>query len=182
MDFNKLMDRVMDAGATNAGMAKVADITFDRAFRDACAQNICGKYGTCWMCPPDVGDIDEMIARAKEYEHIMVFQSIGQLEDSFDFEGMEAAAVKHNVLTMAVAEKVGCMEQIKKPLILGAGACHICGRCTRLDALPCAYPHKAIPSLEAYGIAVSELAAASGLKYINGENTVTYFGGVLFHR
>jgi len=147
--MNELIKIALDTGATNAGMAKVSDIKFDRAFRDACAQNICGKYGTCWMCPPDVGDIDEMICRAKKYERIMVFQSIGQLEDSFDFEGMADAAVKHNAITMAVAEKVGGFMQIKKPLILGAGACHICDRCTRLDALPCAFPDKAIPSLEA---------------------------------
>jgi len=180
--MKELIKIAIGAGATNVGMAKVSDIKFSREFRDACAQNVCGKYGTCWMCPPDVGDIDEMIAHAKEYAHIMVFQSIGQLEDSFDFEGMEAAAVKHNALTMAVAEQVGGLTQIKNPLILGAGACHICARCTRLDNLPCAQPDKAVPSLEAYGIAVSELAKISGLEYINGVNTVTYFGGVLFHR
>ena len=31
-----------------------------------------------------------------------------------------------------------------------------------------------------YGINVSELAASSGMKYINGQNTVTYFGALLF--
>ena len=35
-------------------------------------------------------------------------------------------------------------------------------------------------SLEAYGIHVSKLAKAADMKYINGQNTVTYFGGVLF--
>jgi hypothetical protein len=37
-----------------------------------------------------------------------------------------------------------------------------------------------MPSLEAYGINVSELAKAAGMNYINGQNTVTYFGAVLF--
>ncbi|MCL2287512.1 MAG: DUF2284 domain-containing protein [Firmicutes bacterium] len=179
--MQKLMEIALAAGAANVGMAKISDVTFSREFRDACAQNICGKYGTCWMCPPDVGDIDEMIAYAKDYENIMVFQSIGQLEDSFDFEGMQEAAVMHNALTLAVAEGVVEMNvSSKKPLVLGAGACHICRRCTKLDKAPCAHPNKAIPSLEAYGIAVSELAAVSGMKYINGENTVTYFGAVLY--
>lgn len=175
-----LMKVALDAGATNVGMTKVSDIVFDREFRDACAQNVCGKYGTCWMCPPDVGNIDEMIAHAKEYDEMMVFQSIGLLEDSFDFEGMGAAAVRHNQLTLAVAARA--FDVVQNPLILGAGACHICPRCTKLDERPCAHPNKAIPSLEAYGIAVSELAAACGLAYINGVNTVTYFGGVLFRR
>jgi len=189
--MQELLDIAINAGATNAGIAKVADMKFSSEFRAACAQNVCGKYGTCWMCPPDVGDIDDMIAEAKEYENIMVFQSIAQLEDSFDFEGMEEAAVKHNKITFAVAEKIkntvpdstlGNVLSVggQKPLILGAGACHICTRCTKLDNIPCAHPQKAIPSLEVYGIAVSELAAVSGMKYINGVNTVTYFGGVMY--
>jgi len=181
--MDTLMEIALAAGASNVGMAKVAEIQFCRDFRAACEQNICGKFGTCWMCPPDVGDIDKMISQAKEYKNVMVFQSIGQLEDSFDIEGMQAAAVAHNMLTLAVAEKVACMVKdgkMTKPLILGAGACHICKRCTRLDSLPCAHPNRAIPSLEAYGIAVSELAKVSGMEYVNGVNTVTYFGGVMF--
>lgn len=35
---------------------------------------------------------------------------------------------------------------------------------------------QAVSSLEAYGVAVYELANLSGMKYINGPNTVTYFG------
>ena len=37
----------------------------------------------------------------------------------------------------------------------------------------------AMSSLEAYGINVSVLAPQAGMKYINGINTVTYFGAVL---
>jgi len=37
-----------------------------------------------------------------------------------------------------------------------------------------------MPSLETYGINVSRLAPAVGMKYVNGVNTVTYFGAVLF--
>ena len=189
--MQELLNIAINAGATNVGIAKVADMKFSSEFRTACAQNVCGKYGTCWMCPPDVGDIDDMIAEAKRYESIMVFQSIAQLEDSFDFEGMEDAAMKHNKITFTIAEKIrntassstlgkALLTGGQMPLILGAGACHICNRCTKLDNIPCAHPKKAIPSLEVYGIAVSELAAVSGMKYINGVNTVTYFGGVMY--
>ena len=50
----------------------------------------------------------------------------------------------------------------------------------KADGLPCRFPQKAIPSLEAHGIHVSKLAEACGMRYINGQNTVTYFGAVLF--
>ena len=176
--MKNLIEIATSAGATGAGIAKVADIKFSREFRTACEQNVCGKFGTCWMCPPDVGDIDDMIAHAKTYQHILVFQSISQLEDSFDFEGMADAAKNHNQLVTTLTEKfTGVLEN---PLILGAGACHICPRCTKLDSQPCAFPSRAIPSLEAYGVSVADLAKLSGLNYMNGQNTVTYFGGFLF--
>ena len=159
-------------------MVKVSGINFRREFRAACEQNTCGKYQKCWMCPPDVGDIDEMIARAKTYENALVFQMVEPLEDSFDIEGMQAAAKKHTALTAALAEAV--RPRLPGALTLGAGACHICEVCARLENKPCLHPEKAIASLEAYGIAVSELAEYCGMNYINGPNTVTFFGGFLF--
>ncbi|MCL2056676.1 MAG: DUF2284 domain-containing protein [Oscillospiraceae bacterium] len=165
-------------GADNCGSTDVEKVSFRREFRDACAANLCGKYGTCWMCPPDVGDIDEMISRAKKYSHVFVFQTIGQLEDSFDIEGMGEAGVRHNKIVEAIAGEA--RKILTGPLVLGAGACHICERCTKPDDMPCRFPARALPSLESYGIAVSELAAVCGLKYINGTNTVTYFGGILY--
>ena len=41
-------------------------------------------------------------------------------------------------------------------------------------------PEEAVASLETYGGNVSKLAPAAGMKYINGKDTVTYFGAVLF--
>ena len=46
--------------------------------------------------------------------------------------------------------------------------------------LACRFPDRAMSSLEAYGVNVSELAVQCGMRYINGENTVTYFGAVFF--
>lgn len=175
---SKLQNIATDAGAAGAGVVSVDQIVFRREFRAACAQNICGKYGACWMCPPDVGEIDDMIAQAKRYTYILVFQSIHPLEDSFDIEGMQEGAIKHNALIQTLAEQLE--DILKNPLKLGAGACHVCPSCSKAEHVPCPYPKRATASLEAYGIHVGELAVLSGLSYINGLNTVTYFGGFLF--
>ena len=177
-DAEKLKNLALSLGAKNTGVVKAGGISFRREFRAACEQNTCGKFGKCWMCPPDVGDIDEMIARAKTYENALVFQTVEPLEDSFDIEGMEAAAKKHTVLTLALAEAIRPL--LQNPLILGAGACHVCGACAKLGDKPCIRPENAFASLEAYGIAVSELAELCGMNYMGGPNTVTFFGGVLF--
>ena len=177
-DFSELIARVEAAGC-RAGLAKVEEIQFEPAFRQACESNACGNYGKCWMCPPDAGPIDELIERAKSFRYALVYQTIGQLEDSYDFEGMMEAARLHNELSRALANWFATLPFAKK-LHLGAGGCHMCGVCTKRTNEPCRHPELAMPSLETYGINVSELAASSGMKYINGQNTVTYFGALLF--
>ena len=69
---------------------------------------------------------------------------------------------------------------IERVLHLGSGGCGVCKVCGKVDGTPCRFTDLATASLEAYGINVSALAKAGGMKYINGQNTVTYFGAVLF--
>ncbi len=172
------------AGANAVGCMKVKDITFDTSFRSLCEMNSCGHYGRGYTCPPDCGEIEELMARAKSYENAFIYQSVHPLEDSFDADGMQEASKKHNALVGRLAEET--RDKLKGALYLGAGACGICGVCAKTEAadgaepLPCRHPDRAIVSMEAYGMAVSQLADKCGLNYINGENTVTYFGAVLY--
>ena len=176
--IEKLISLALAKGADKAGVVDMADVVFDRAFRDTCRTNVCGQYGKNWACPPDVGEIDELMANAKRFSKMLVFQTIRPLEDSYDFEGMQEAAALHRALVVELYRLF--REQEPDGLMLSAGGCNYCERCTRKDDLPCCAPENALASLEAYGVNVSELAAAAGMKYINGQNTVTYFGAFLY--
>ncbi|MBM3714098.1 MAG: DUF2284 domain-containing protein, partial [Actinobacteria bacterium] len=66
-------------------------------------------------------------------------------------------------------------------LQLTAGECSVCQVCAQVENKPCRFPEKAISSLEAYCMNVSTLAGLCNMKYINGQNTVTYFGAFLFN-
>ena len=176
---SNIIEKVIEYGATKANIIETKDIVTDRAFRDMCKANSCGVYGKCWMCPPDVGDIDSLMSKIKEYDYALVYQTVTEIEDSFDFEGMIAAKKKSYPLAQNL-RKVFADMNITKVLHLGAGGCGVCESCAKKTNEPCRFPEKAMPSLEAYGINVSELAKASGMNYINGQNTVTYFGAVLF--
>ena len=177
--FEKLVAEALSLGAFKSNVIETKAITLDRSFRDMCASNACGVYGKCYMCPPDVGDIDELMAQVGEYDYALVYQTVAELEDSFDFEGMIEAKKKSYPLAQSL-RKVFADLGVSKVLHLGAGGCGVCKVCAKRTNEPCRFPEKAMPSLEAYGINVSELAKASGMKYINGQNTVTYFGAVLF--
>ena len=174
-----LLNKLLEWGAYKVAFVDVADIEFDRRFREQCASNACGCYGKNHMCPPSVGDIDELIARAQSYDKALVYQTVSELEDSYDFEGMMEAGRRHHQLTRCLREAV-VARGMGDVLLLGAGGCRECPVCAKVDNLPCRHPEVATPSLEAYGIAVSKLAAQAGMKYINGQDTVTYFGAMLY--
>ena len=175
----QLIDLALRLGATKASVVRVADITFSAEFRQLCAMNSCGLYGKCWMCPPDVGEIEQLIAKAQSFDYALVYQTIGQLKDSFDIEGMLSAGERHNHLVIKIAEHSGAFP-FSQSLNLGSGGCSVCESCAKRDNQPCRFPDRAISSLEAYCIQVSRLAAACGMPYHSGENTITNFGAFLF--
>ena len=131
------------------------------------------------MCPPDVGDIDTLMAEISEYDYALVYQTVSELEDSFDFEGMVEAKKASYALAQALRTSFEGLA-VQKKLHLGSGGCGVCETCAKRVGEPCRFPSRAMPSLEAYGINVSALAKTAGMKYINGQDTVTYFGAVLF--
>ena len=174
----EIRDILSEHGA-RYGEAEVSQMRFDPEFRALCEKNTCGFYGACWTCPPDAGTLDELMKRVRGYERALVFQTVYPLEDSFDIDGMHEASVRHNRLVQAVqaAVKAGGEDCF----VLGAGACGVCNTCTKSEGKPCRSPERAVISLEACGVDVSQLAKLAGLKYINGANTVTYFGVLLYH-
>ena len=130
------------------------------------------------MCPPDVGEIEPLMAELRTYQHALWYQTIGELEDSFDFEGMTESKKQHLRISQKIEEKVKPV--LGRHLHLSCGGCGLCERCSRLDDQPCRFPDKAMTSLEAYGVDVYQTTKTTALKYINGQNTVTYFSAVLF--
>lgn len=172
-----LMEEIKQVGFDNVREIPVSDIPFEPSLIELCEMNSCGNYGKCYTCPPYVGKTEDLIARAKTFDTILVFQKIYRLADSFDIEGMgEGQKDFHKRLDMA--DDV-CRKNLERYLLLGAGGCRRCQPCGVVEGVACRFPDKAFASLESYSIQVSTLAAACGLNYINGQNTVTYFGGIL---
>lgn len=174
-----LLSVATDNGAYKTNIIETKQIRTNRSFRDICESNHCGMYSRCYMCPPDAGNIDKLIEEIDKYDFALVYQTVTKIEDSYDFEGM-INAKKHIISITLKLKKVFSDLGISDTLHLGVGGCGICETCAKQTSEPCRFPENAIPSLEAYGINVSELAKSADMKYINGQNTVTYFGAVLF--
>lgn len=177
LDQKQLIQAALDAGAAKAMLIPQEKLALSASFRDLCAANACGKYGRFYTCPPHVGEVEALMAELGQFGNVLVYQTIASLEDSFDFEGMEAAGKAHGEVgqRLQTALKAGLPRGF---LHLAGGGCRLCERCTMPDALPCRFPERMLPSLSGYGIDVYSTVKDSELKYINGQNTVTYFGMV----
>lgn len=170
---------VQGAGAHQWGVVAAGDIPFSGAVREACEQNVCRRYGTTWACPPAVGTVEQCRARCLEYDCLLVFTGLYRLEDSFDFEGMQAGHADFQAMCGRVAGGIKAQSGGGAYPVLTNEGCARCAACTWPE-LPCRFPEQLQHSIEGYGILVSELAKKARVNYINGPNTVTYFGGVLF--
>ena len=175
----KLVSAALEAGAYKAVILEADSVVLSPMFRDICRSNQCGKYGKCWMCPPDLPDAEEVMAKVKSYRTVLWYQTVSQIEDSFDIEGMIEAGEKHVHLSQRLQTQM-CSLLTDGFLHLTCGGCRLCEECAKVDGEPCRMPDKALPSLEGYCVDVYNTTKDTPLKYINGQNTVTYFGAILF--
>lgn len=178
MDKEQLLQTILACGAAKAVSIPQSQIVMSAHFREICASNQCGGYNRCWMCPPDIGEIEPLMDLVRAYPFGILYQSISEIEDSFDIEGMFEASHTHAQLSQRIHQAI-------KPLLgenflhLSCGGCHLCEVCAKKTGESCRQPDKALAGLEGYGIDVYNTTKGTELKYINGENTVTYFGMVL---
>lgn len=130
-----LQQFVLDSGAFRAGVVDVDGIPFEPEFRKLCEANSCGMYGRSWMCPPDIGPVDRLINRVKQFRQALVFQTADALEDSYDFEGMMAAGARMNQLIASLRRKLKELG-LESCLLLGAGAAGSVSTAPRSTASP----------------------------------------------
>jgi len=176
-EYRNLIDAALAAGAAKATVIPVEQIVLSADFYKICESNGCGNFGRCWMCPPYLGHIEDLMAKVRTYGHGLLYQTIAEIEDSFDIEGMFDAGRDHALLSQRLEKDASLPAG---HLHLSCGGCRLCERCAKKDDQPCRFPDQAMASMEGYGIDVYNTTKGTELKYINGANTVTYFGIVLF--
>lgn len=148
------------------------DIMIHEEVRQMCQQNRCQSYGKNWTCPPGIGDLAQCKQTLFSHDSILLLQTIGEVEDSFDYEGYMRIETTHNKNIRKYQQMVAGSQA------LGAGACRLCATCT-YPAHPCRHPKQAMASIESYGIIVSELCKQAQIPYYYHANQISYFGLLL---
>ena len=176
MEDSARLERVaLECGAFKACVIPTSAIALSADFRRICESNQCGSFGRYWVCPPDCGEVETLMEAIRQCDYALLYQTVGELEDSFDVEGMQAARREYTRVNQRLRAALP-----EASMHLGAGGCTLCQRCSRPEGEPCRHPEMALIPMEACGIDVYNTTKDTPLKYINGQNTVTYFGMALF--
>ena len=171
LDMEALAAMAAAAGFTHSASLDVATLELKDEVRAMCSANTCRAYGKNWSCPPACGELDELRQKFARYSRGILVQTVGEVEDSLDFEGMMEAEAAHKEHFAALHEKL--LETWPGLLALGAGTCTRCKACTYPDA-PCRFPDRRVSSMEACGLVVMDTCKANGLGYYYGPRSIAY--------
>lgn len=162
-----------------AAVIPAADVPVDPKFRQFCEQNLCGKYGANYSCPPDCGTVEELHQNILAEEKALVVSTIWDIESFDDKTAIQHAKKTHNAAVLRLMEnvrKAGCAG-----FCTGYNGCPLCAPCKRKENLPCAHPDKRISCMSAYCIDVAKLAARCNLEFGWVAGKLFLFGMIAYH-
>lgn len=176
MTTEQVIAMALEVGFDHVGEIDPKDLKFLPEVRDMCSANRCHSYNKSWACPPACGTLEEITERARQYRRGIVIQSTGQMEDDFDVECMMETEKLQKKRFFEIIKLL--QKEFPNCLGMSAGTCTLCPKCAYPDE-PCRHPELMFPSMEAYGLLVSDACTSAGLEYYYGKNTMTYTSCIL---
>lgn len=181
VDIEGIREDIIIFGHKNPLYFNPKELVFSNEFRKYCRENRCGYYGTNWMCPPGIGEIEDLKKRTSSFKHGIVFQTIKDVEDVKDEKAVIEIREKHNRSIRSLAALLRAKYKIEDILSMGAGPCIICNECTYKHGKECINKKEAISSPEAYGIDVGKLLESVGLSLVFEDKRISLVGLILFN-
>ena len=175
MDENELKALALELGFANAELVETGELVFVPSFRPLCEENLCGKYGVNYACPPDCGTVEEMREKVLKWPRALVMQTMWDIEDPLDNEQIKPAKTEHNRLTRRLIEKAA-----EPGLMIGASGCSLCSPCAITEGAPCRFPGLRYSCMSAYCIFVKDMADRCGMDYECAPGITTFFSMYCF--
>lgn len=148
----------------------------------------CQRYGHCWACPPNAGTIQNNIDRVGHYKKFLVYSTVWEVSDAFNFDACLLVRKEHEALTREFRQRLlerygfepeALDENPTPPIYCMSAGCSICDTCACPDE-PCRHPEERLMSMESHGILIMKLVDDLGLTYSYDGTTVVYFSTFLF--
>jgi len=181
-----LPQKAKDIGASQAVVIPAANVVLDERTLLKCLVPLCSHYGVDLTCPPNVLPVSKFKDILKCYHSAILIKADippsdppGRSEKEAGHPGAPAAEYMNAVRdTQKKLHEIVC--QIESFCIeegyhfaagLIGGSCPLCEECVGIkSALPCRYPFKARPAMEAMGIDVIATTSKAGLDLSFSQN------------
>jgi len=171
VNYIELDKMAIECGFTHCAELDISTLELKQEIRDMCNPEQCNKYNKSWSCPPACASLEEIREHLKKFKQGILVQTVGEIEDSLDWDGIMEAGKRHK-------ENFGKMKVLLKKahpslFAMGAGDCRICDSCTYPDD-PCRYPEEMETSMEACGLFVSKVCSDNDLDYNYGSKSIAF--------
>ena len=178
MKIESLIEIAKDCGFTVAAPLDPKTLKHLPEVREMCAADRCHSYNKSWSCPPACGSLEELETRCSAYGKGILVQTVGKLENSYDYAAMMELEQRHQKNFQDFVNRLRAEGLDIFPM--GVGACRLCEKCTWPDE-PCRFPDLAYPSMEACGIFVSQVCKDNGVPYYYGPNSMAFVSCCLYN-
>ena len=168
--------KALELGFDAAAPLDTATLLAREDIRAMCAADKCRSFGKNWTCPPHCGTLAQCQAKLRSYSHGILLQTGGTLEKTIDTKAYRRTEQRHLQQFHQLAQAV--RQEHPHALCLGSGGCRLCPECAYPQ--PCRFPDLAYPSMEGYGLFVTQVCRDNGVAYYHGERTIAYFACILF--
>jgi len=171
IDYTKIAELAKKCGFTHSAQINIPGLEFLPEVRSMCNPEQCKSYNTSWSCPPACAPLDELKEKVNTYQFGVLIQTVSEVEDNYDWEGMMAAGElqKKNFAEMWKELR----NEYNDIFAMGSGKCSLCKTCTYPDN-PCCKPNEKEISMEACGLFVSKVCKDNGLEYNYGPGKMAY--------
>ena len=170
-EYNELEKTAKECEFTHYARLDISTLEFMQEIRDMCNPKQCRNYDKSWSCPPACASLDEMRERVKSGKTGILVQTVGDLDDSMDWDNIMETGARHKENFGKMREKLN--KKHPSLLAMGAGECKVCETCT-YPSEPCRYPDKMEVSMEACGLFVSKVCKDNNLEYNYGPEKIAF--------
>ena len=174
--LNRCVEAAKKQGFETVAVLDMSTLKSKPEVREMCSGNKCASYGKKWGCPPGCGTIEHCQEIMTHYTMGVLIQTVGQLEDSWDFEGISKIGETHKERFEALCGSMRHWEE--KILPLSAGGCDLCESCAYPEH--CRNPERIRYSVSAFGLMVNEVCKDNGVTYYYGSDKMAFTGMILF--
>ena len=174
--MTKLLEQASALGFDTAVALDPAMLEARADVRAMCTADKCGIFGKNWGCPPHCGSVAQCQQALHVYTRGILLQTVGHMQKDIDSKCYRETERRHLENFYAFAQLVRA--QYPNALCLGAGGCRVCKTCAYPQ--PCRFPEKAVSSMEAYGLFVTQVCRDCQVPYHHGDRTITYTACVLY--